>query len=77
MHSYVYKIIGMGHTGAMQKKSKWSRSPGRARLPVHEVGTRSQCKQTPGEWARNSLEDQLPSHSKWCGHPKSHLDYCC
>ena len=27
--------------------------------------------------ARNSQEDQLPSHSKWCGHPKSHLDHCC
>ena len=28
---------------------------------------RSLCKQTPGEWARNTQEDQLPYHSKWCG----------
>ena len=31
--------------------SKWSRSPGRARLPVHKAGTLSQCKQTPGAQA--------------------------
>ena len=36
-------------------------------MPVHYAGTRSLCKQTPGEWARNSQEDQLPSHSKWRG----------
>ena len=27
------------------------------------------------EWARNLQKDQLPSHGKWCGQPKSYLDH--
>ena len=27
-------------------------------------------------WSLGYRNDQLPSHTKWCGHPKSHLDHC-
>ena len=32
---------------------------------VNLAATSSLCKQTPGEWARNSQENQLPSHNKY------------
>ncbi len=31
------------------------------------------CKQSSWSWAKNSQEKGLFPHSKWCGHPKSHL----
>ncbi len=33
------------------------------------------CKQS--SWSQELTGEQAFSHSKWCGHPKPHLDYGC
>ncbi len=36
----------------------------------------SSANKAPGAGLRTHRRKAFP-HSKWCGHPKSHLDHCC
>ncbi len=36
----------------------------------------SRASKAPGAGLRTRRRKAFP-HSKWCGHPKSHLDHCC
>ena len=75
LHTYIHTYKMQCNANANLAATEWSRSPGRAscRISRHYILGACMCKQTPGNWQ----EDQLPSHSKRCGHPKSHLDHCC
>ncbi len=45
-------------------------------MPVHSADTVSSASKA-NETGLGTYRRQTSPHSKWCGHPKSHLDHCC